>query len=67
VRIKEEYIIKRVFKTIYVNYEFMILQFELSNVPTIFMSLMNGVFNKYLNMFVIFFVDDILIYCKSEK
>ncbi|WMV18347.1 hypothetical protein MTR67_011732 [Solanum verrucosum] len=31
------------------------------------MSLMNGVFNSFLDSFVIVFIDDILVYLKSEK
>jgi hypothetical protein len=31
------------------------------------MSLMNGVFREYLDKFVIVFLDDILIYSKSEQ
>ena len=31
------------------------------------MSLMNGVFHSYLDKFVLVFLDDILIYSKSEK
>jgi hypothetical protein len=36
-------------------------------VPTIFMCLMNGVFREYLEKFVIVFLDDIIIYSKSEE
>ena len=31
-----------------------------------FMDLMNIVFRDYLDLFVIFFIDDILIYSKNE-
>jgi hypothetical protein len=41
--------------------------FGLSNAPVVFMCLMNGVFREYLDMFVIIFLDDILIYSKSEE
>jgi hypothetical protein len=36
-------------------------------VATIFMSLMNVVFRKYLDCFVQVFLDDILIYSKDER
>jgi hypothetical protein len=36
-------------------------------VPTVFMSLMNGVFRKYLDHFVEVFLDDILIYLKNKR
>jgi hypothetical protein len=66
VRIKEEYINKTAFRTRYVHYEFIVVPFGLSNAPTIFMCLMNGIFREYLDGFVIVFLDDILLYSKSE-
>ena len=41
--------------------------FVLSNAPVVFMCLMNGVFRDYLDKFVIVFLDDILVYSKSEE
>jgi hypothetical protein len=41
--------------------------FGLSNALAVFMCLMNGVFQEYLDKFVIVFLDDILIYSKSEE
>jgi hypothetical protein len=41
--------------------------FWLSNAPTIFMCLMNGIFKEYLDKFVIVFLDEILVYSKSEE
>jgi hypothetical protein len=41
--------------------------FGLSNATTVFMCLMNGVFREYLDKFVIVFLDDILVYSKSEE
>jgi hypothetical protein len=65
VRIKEEYIIKTVFRTRYENYEFAVVPFGLSNAPVVFMCLMNGVFKEYLNKFMIIFLYEILIYSKT--
>jgi hypothetical protein len=65
VRIREEDINKTTFKTRYGHYEFMVVPFGLSNAPTVFMCLMNGVFREYLDKFVIVFLDDILVYSKS--
>jgi hypothetical protein len=63
-RIKEEYINKTAFRMRYTHYEFTVVAFELSNAPTVFMYLMNGVFRNYLDTFVIVFLDGILIYSK---
>jgi hypothetical protein len=67
VRIKEEDISKTTFRTRYGNYEFTVVPFGLSNAPTIFMCLMNGVFREYLDKFVIVFLVDILIYFESKE
>jgi hypothetical protein len=44
-----------------------VVPFGLSNAPAVFMFLMNGVFREYLDKFVIVFLDDILVYSKSEE
>jgi hypothetical protein len=44
-----------------------VVPFGLSNASAIVMCLMNGIFREYLDKFVIVFLDDILIYCKSEE
>jgi hypothetical protein len=67
VRIKEEDISKTAFRTRYGHYEFTMVPFGLSNVPVVFMCLMNGIFREYLDKFVIVFLDGILVYSKSEE
>ena len=66
-RIKEEDISKIAFQTRYGHYEFVFLPFGLTNAPATFMCLMNSVLNKYLDKFVLVFIDDILVYSKSEE
>jgi hypothetical protein len=44
-----------------------VVSFVLSNTPAIFMCLMNGVFRDYLEKFIIFFLDEIMVYSKSEQ
>ena len=66
-RVREVDIPKTVFRTRYGNFEFIVMPFGLTNAPAEFMDLMHRVFQPYLDRFVVVFVDDILIYCKSEE
>ncbi|WVZ89942.1 hypothetical protein U9M48_036287 [Paspalum notatum var. saurae] len=43
------------------------MSFGLTNTPAFFMYMMNSVFMNELDKFVVVFIDDILIYSKSEK
>jgi hypothetical protein len=43
------------------------MSFGLSNVAAYFMYLMNKVFMAYLDKFVVVFIDDILVYSRSEE
>ncbi|GKB61478.1 putative reverse transcriptase domain-containing protein, partial [Tanacetum coccineum] len=66
-RVREEDIPKTAFRTHYVHYEFQVMLFGLTNAPTVFLDLMNRVCKSYLDKLVIVFIDDILIYSRSEK
>ena len=66
-RVRETDIPKTTFRMRYGHFEFTVMPFELTNALTAFMDLMHKVFQPYLDQFVVVFVDNILIYSKSEE
>nr|GEW45585.1 putative reverse transcriptase domain-containing protein [Tanacetum cinerariifolium] len=63
----EEDIPKTVFRTCYGHYEFQVMPFSLTNMPTVFIDLMNRGCKPYLDEFVIIFIKDILVYSKNKE
>ncbi|GJY02914.1 putative reverse transcriptase domain-containing protein [Tanacetum coccineum] len=66
-RVPQQDIPKTAFQTRYGHFEFQVMPLGLTNVPAVFMDLMNRVCKPYLDNFIIVFIDDILIYLKDEK
>jgi hypothetical protein len=67
IKIRPEDVPKTAFSTRYGLYEYLVISFGLTNAPAYFMYLINSVFMSELDKFVVVFIDDILIYSKSEE
>jgi hypothetical protein len=67
IRIRPEDIPKTTIITRYGLFEYLVMSFGLTNAPAHFTYLMNSVFMPELDKFVVVFIDDILIYSKSEE
>jgi hypothetical protein len=66
-KVRESDIPKTSFTTRYGLFEYTVMSFGLTNIPTYFMNLMNKVFMKFLDKFVVVFIDDILVYSKTKE
>lgn len=67
IRIKDQDVCKTMFRTRYGHYEFVVLPFRVTNSHATFMSLMNGIFHRYMDKFSLFFIDNILIYSRNME
>nr|GEY06568.1 hypothetical protein [Tanacetum cinerariifolium] len=66
-RVHEDDIPKTAFRTRYRHFEFTVMPFGLTNAPAVFMDLLNRVYRPYLDKLMIMFIDDILIYSKTQE
>jgi hypothetical protein len=67
VKVRECDIPKTAFISRYGLYEFTVMSFGLTNAPAYFTYMMNKVFIYYLDKFIVVFIDDILVYSRSEE
>ncbi|MBW0539084.1 hypothetical protein O181_078799 [Austropuccinia psidii MF-1] len=55
------------FRTKYGSYEYLVMPFGLTNAPASFQSLINDIFHDILDIYVVVYLDDILVFSKSEE
>jgi hypothetical protein len=67
IKIHAKDIPKTPFTKRYGLYEYLVMSFELTNVPAHLMYLMNSVFMPELDQFIMVFIDNILVYSKSME
>jgi hypothetical protein len=60
-------ILKTVFILRYGLHEYTVMSFGLTDALAYFMYLMNKIFMEYLDKFVMVFINDILVYSRSEE
>lgn len=67
IRIAEGEEWKTAFRTKYGHFEYLVMPFGLTNAPASFQRFINEVLQEYLDLFVIAYLDDILIFSKEKE
>ncbi|MBW0530908.1 hypothetical protein O181_070623 [Austropuccinia psidii MF-1] len=55
------------FRTKYGNYEYLVMQFGLTNAPASFQNLVSDIFSDFLDIFVVVYLDDIIVFSSSKE
>ena len=66
IRMAEDAIEKTAFTTRYGWYEWLVMTFGMTNTPATFQRTMNNLFNHHLDLNVVVYMDDVLIFSKTE-
>jgi Reverse transcriptase (RNA-dependent DNA polymerase) len=66
IRVRDEDVPKTCIRTRYGFFEFLVMPFGVTNAPSVFQALMNSGFLDLADVYVMCYLDDILVYSKSE-
>ena len=67
IQILEEDVPKTAFRVPFGHYQFKVLSFGLTNAPATFQGVMNRIFQQHLGKFVLVYLDDILVFSKTQE
>ena len=57
---------RRAFRTRYGHFEYTVMPFGLTNDPVVFQHMANDIFRDFLDIFLIIYLDDLLIYSRTQ-